>query len=302
VANPGVWTSTGQQQITYVTTLTFPAGCSVTVQRDFGDTSFGATHTFTASPVTYTETHAYNSGSYASHLNILSNPFCGPSSTAVATSPGGAPPCATISLWASACKLLQVLFLLSAAVAAVLFIASASSVCSAVNPALAPIAVGLAISAGIFLLLLYLFCRKCVCGFLVKLFGQLFVIVGAVLLMFVLPTILPALINCAQPFPFPGPFAALWAAMIAMLIGAAGLLSGGWYLQYKAICPLNICDYWQAIKNALILAVLVVIIVLVALMGAVPLVPHALFAVAVILILLVLVSLQIIINQNAGNC
>jgi hypothetical protein len=301
-ANPGLWNSAGQQLVTFVTNLSFPAGCSVTVQRDFGDTSFGASHTFTTSPATYNETHAYNVGGYTSHLNILSNPVCGPTSTTATTSPGGAPPCATNSLWASACTVLQVLFLLSAAVAAVLFIASSSPLCSAVNPLLAPIATGLAISAGVFLLLLYLFCRKCVCGFFVKLFGQLFVIVGAVLFMFVLPTILPALINCAQPFPFLAPYAALGAAVIALLIGAAALLSGGWYVQYRTVCPLNICDYWQAVRTALILAVIAVTIVFIALAGGVPLVPHALFAVVIIFILLILVALEIIINQNAGNC
>jgi hypothetical protein len=301
VANQGLWNSTGQNLVTFVTTLTFPAGCSVTVQRDFGDTNLGTQHTFTTSPATYQETHAYNApAAYTSSLKILSNASCGSSAGQITVS--SAPPCATHPFLATLCRTLQILFLMSAAVASVLFTVSLSPVCSAVNPALTSIATGLAITAGASLFVLFLLCRKCVCGFFQKLFGQLFVIVGAVLLMFVLPTFPPALINCAQPIPFVAPYAALGAVVVAMLIGASALLGGGWYQQYKAVCPLNICDYWQAIKSALILAVVAVVIVFVALTGGVPFWPHTVVAVWTIIILLVLVSLEIIINQNAGNC
>ncbi len=295
VVNQGLWNSSGQQLVTFMTTLTFPAGCFVAVQRNFGDGYFGVQQTFTSSPASYQETHAYYPGGYTSNLNVLSNASCGAAAEQVTVS-ASAPPCATKPFLASLCRGFQVLFLLFGAIAGVLFIASASPICNPPpNFPLLAIATGWAIAAAVFLVLLYLLCRKCVCGFFVKLIGQLFVIVGAVLLMFVLP------VNCTQPFPFPAPFVALGAAVVALLFGAAALLWGGWYQPLKAVCPLTICDYWQAIKDALILAVFAALIVYFSLIIGVT-VTHLGFALLAISVLLILTNQQIQINQNAAKC
>jgi hypothetical protein len=295
VANQGPWNSSGQQLITFVTQLTFGAGCSVTVQRNFGDGSFGAQHTFTTSPVSYQETHAYTPpANYVSQLDVVSNTTCAPSAPDQVTVSAAAPACATVFGF-SACNTIRSLFQLCAGVAAILAIAWTSPVCIAASASLPAFVAGWTIAAAVFFAILYVWCRKCLCGFLVKLFGELFVIVGMVLVMFVLPA------NCTQPSPFAAPYVVLWAVLVALLFGAAALLNGGWYQQLKAVCPLNVCDYWQAVKDALTIAVVVALVVFFSLGTGVSL-THLGLALLVILISLILVNQQIQINQSAGKC
>ena len=302
-ANQGLWNSSGQRLVTFMTHLTFPAGCSVTVQRDFGDgTPKGAIYTFSSlpNPNPYPETHAYAVGSgYNSTLNVLSHASCGPSTNSVIVSTL-APSCATNSFHAALCKLGQFLFLVFGAAAVVLFIASASSVCNppTTYPILA-IATGFAISAGIFLVVLFLLCRRCICGFLVRMLGQLLIIIGAVLFIFVLP------VNCTQPFPFTTPFTAFFVASLVLTIGVFAVLYASWYLSppgFKDICPLTICDFWQAVKDALIFAIIAAFLVYGSLVAGL-LWTHLGFDLLVITVVLIpIVNSQIMINQNAHNC
>ncbi|HJX82996.1 MAG TPA: hypothetical protein VJ723_01485 [Candidatus Angelobacter sp.] len=277
-----------------MTTLNFPAGCPVTVQRDFGDTTFGVTQTFTSSPATYTETHAYTTGSgYTSNLNVLSNPTCGTSSASVTTS--SAPSCATKSLCQALCKLFQFLFLLFGSAALVSLVATTSPACIVINSSLPAVATGFAITAGASLLILYLACRKCVCGFWRKLLGQLLTNVGAILFMFVLP------LNCTQPVPFALPFYAFGAALLCLLVGASFVLYNLWFGFLRNQCPLTICDYWQAIKDALTVAILSAVLVYVS-MGLGATIVHLGLALLVISLLLILSNQEILINQNANKC
>jgi len=298
-ANQGLYNSSGQQLITFMTHLTFPSGCAVTVQRDFGDGTLGAIKTFTSlpNPNPYPETHAYSVGSsYTSNLNVLSYASCPPFSKQVIVSTV-APSCATSSFCAAVCRLFQFLFLLFGSTAGVLFIACTSPIC---NPPTAfpllPVATGWAIAAGAFLLLLFVFCRKCVCGFWLKMLAQLLVIIGAVMFMFV-----PPQPNCTQPLPFPTPWTALWAALLVLIIGVFPLLYASWYQQLKTVCPLTICDFWQAIKDAATIAILAAFLVF-SFLGVFVTVTHLGFALLVITLLLINVNHQIVVNQNAHNC
>ena len=296
-ANPGLYTSSGQQLVTFITQLTFAAGCTVTVQRDFGDgTPLGSVHTFNTSPASYTETHAYNTSFiYSSTVTVLSMPSCGPlapTQVNVSTPP---PPCATSSFLAAFCKLLQFLFLLLGGAAGALAIAAISPACNTANPALAGLATTLAVVAGAILLLLVLLCRKCVCGFLLKLFGQLLVIVGSVTVMYAPPPI------CVQPVPYASPFTAFSAALLILLIGASGILYGIWYNMNRYVCPLTICDFWNAFRDALLVAIFAAFIVGPNVGAGINLSALGL-ALLVISLLLILASQQIATNQSAGNC
>jgi hypothetical protein len=290
----GVWNSSGQLLVTFVTNLTIPAGCSVTVQRFYGDGAVGAVHTFTSSPPPYQETHAYNpQASYSSQLVVLSNQACTLPPIQITVS--SAPPCATIPFWATACRTLQILFLLSAAVAGVLAIATTSLVCVGINNALPAITGGFTIAAMFFFFILSAVCRGCICAFFWKLIGQMLFIIGMVALMFVLPA------NCTQPLPFPTPNLALGAAMLLIAVGGAAVLYVIWYQNYKPQCPLTICDYWQVIKEALLTAVFVALTVFFILGTGVTL-THLGFDLLVIILLVFFTNQQIQANQNAGKC
>jgi hypothetical protein len=118
--------------------------------------------------------------------------------------------------------------------------------------------------------------------------------------MFVLP------VNCMQPFPFTTPFAALAFAALILVIGVAGVLYVSWYSGFKNTCPLTICDFWQAIKEAFIFAILAAFLVYSSLAtGTVPglLWTHLGFDLLVItLVLIPSANSQITINQNSHQC
>ena len=289
-----VWNSSGQLLVTYVTNLTIPAGCSVTVQRFYGDGAVGAVHTFTSSPASYQETHAYNAqASYSSQLVVLSNQAC--SLPLIQITVPSAPPCSTIPFWATACRTLQVLFLLAAAAAGVLAIASTSPACVGANGALPATTGGLTITAMIFFFIVSAVCRGCICAFVWKLIGQMLFIMGMVALMFVLPA------NCTHLVPFATPNLALAAAMLLIAVGAGAVLYVIWYQNCKQTCPLTICDYWQTIKEALIIAVFVALAVYFILgTGMTP--THLGFDLLVIVLLVFFANQQIQACQNAGKC
>lgn len=293
--NNGVWNNSGQQSLTYITTVTVPPGCVVTVRRDFGDGTFGAVQTFNTTN-TYVETHPYTAGSYTSNLIILSSP-CPASASSVATSSGGAPPCATSSFLAAVCKLLRFLFMFFGGAGGALLVASASG-CVLLNGAILSNATTLLALAGVALILIFLFCRKCECGFPWKLIGQLVTIVGGVMFMFVLPSF------CMQPVPFPGPAWALGAASFVILLGIYGLLYAGWYIPFRKNCPLTICDFWGAVKEALTVALFSASILVYP-----PLLANGMmtttnlgFALLAITIGLMQTNQQIQSNQIAGKC
>lgn len=295
--NTGLYNSSGQQLVTFVTHLTFPSGCTVTVQRDFGDgTPLGIIHTFSVSPASYTETHPYTTSFiYNSTVTVLSMPTCGPSAPAQVNVLSAPPPCATVSFVAAFCRLLQFLFLLLAGASGALFIAAISTDCTAANTALVGVATSLAVAAAVLLVILLLLCMKCICGFFLKLLGQLFIIVGAVTVMYAPPPI------CVQPFPYLTPFVAFSAALIILVTGASGILYGIWYNMNQNVCPLKICDYWIAFRDALIVAILSTFIVAPS-VGATSNPTAVGLALLVISLLLIFTTQQISTNQSAGNC
>lgn len=293
--NYGAFNNSGQQSVTFVTTMTFPAGCVVTVQRDFGDGNFGTPHTFSSSPASFTDSHLYaGSAGYGASLIVLSQPSCGPTGgTTVTVLPP--PPCSTSSFLAAFCNLLQFLFLLFGSAASALLLATFSPACLALNNALPGVVGGMTLTALISLALAYLLCRKCVCAFLLKRLSQLVFMTGLLLIMYI------ALPVCTQPVPFPTPLAAMGASLLLILIGGIALLYGSWYGQNRYVCPLTICDYWQAVKEALTIAILAAFLVFGSLAGGVILSALGL-CLLVISLLLTFTNQQILINQNQGNC
>jgi hypothetical protein len=152
-------------------------------------------------------------------------------------------------------------------------------------------------TAGASLLILYLFCRKCVCGFWWKLIGQLFTNVGAILFMFVVKPL-----NCTQALPsptFPTASNALGLALLFLVVGALFVLYN-WFGYFETRCPLKICDFWQAIKDALTVAILSAVLVFASMAGGVT-PTHLGIALLVIIVLLILCNQEIIINQQANK-
>ncbi len=290
----GLCNSSGQRLATFQADVDVPAGCTATVQIDFGDGNFSTPQVMGSgtNPITPV-THPYATGLvYSAYLNVLSPTPCpqaGPISVICSTS---CPPCATNPLSALLCNFLLFSTLFFLAVWIVLTIVS-SAACVLINPSLPMIAGGFIIAGAVFFLLLFFICRKCICAFFLKIAGQLLLIVGVVLLMFYLP------LNCAQPLPFATPGMALGFALVLILLGA--ILLAVWYFTFNPVCPLNICDFWGAISYSMTVAIFVAITVYIPLAtGVTP--THLGFCLLVVLGLLLTSNSNIIINQNAGNC
>jgi hypothetical protein len=289
------YNSAGQALVKFTTNVNVPAGCApVIVQRDFGDGYLGSQKTYPNQSQPDTEIHIYNTSSgvgnvYTSIVNILSPSSCPPSQTTVTISQP--PLCATNSLVAAICRILQFFFLLTGSTAIVFFISKLGG-CSAVSFSLIG---GLAASAVIFLLIIWAACRDCVCAFLQKLLGQLLLVIGVLLSMFIVQ------IACLQLTLGP-PFTPLtWIILITVVVlyFAYLVLHGLWYRQ--GCCPVTICDFWQAVIFAMIVvfaAALVAYLVLAPGVQALGLVLALVFANAI----MTFAGIQINLNQNANNC
>jgi hypothetical protein len=148
--------------------------------------------------------------------------------------------------------------------------------------------------AGGALVLIFFLCRKCECGFPWKLLGQLVIIVGVVMSIYVLP-------GSCVPLGTPG--TALWAVLVVLLMGIFGLLYGSWYLPFRAVCPLTICDFWGALQEAVTVAILSAAILVFPPLLAGGMSPVNLgFTLLLIAIGLPLIHQQLQSNQHAGNC
>lgn len=146
----------------------------------------------------------------------------------------------------------------------------------------------MAIAAVLSLSFLYLVCRKCTCNLLLKLLGQLLLIIAILLSMFIVQ---PACILMSS-------FTMIWLTLLVLAI-AIFVLYNLWYLQ--SCCPLTICDFWQAVIRAMTIAFLAAIILYTILAGGVlPL--GLLLTVAFTYAISSIASAQIVINQNASNC
>ena len=283
----------GQALVKFENYVTVQSGCApVQVQRDFGDGSpLGIIKTFSSGNNKYTEIHAYNiSGNYTSTLNILSPSSCSPAQTTVQISPP--PLCSTSSLFGAICKILQFFFLLDGSVAVVLF-ASSFFGCLAVNQQLTMVALALGVAAVLFLLLLWFLCRKCTCKLLLKLLGQLLLVIGVLFSLFILQP------NCLILSFTINPLSFMIGATIVVFLIAFFILYRLWYGQ--GCCPVTICDFWQAVGFAMTVAFLAAPLVFVILPGGV-LVAGLGLALVLAYLIWNFASVQITINQGANNC
>lgn len=286
---PPQYKTSGSALIKFVTNVMLPAaGCNpVSVQRDFGDGTLGVTKTYAGGTNAYVEIHAYAPGAtYTSTVNIVSLPSCPPDVIQVSILPP--PPCATSTLVAAICAVFEFLFLLNASLGVVAFVAAFFALCITLNTALPAIATGLVITALFALLLIYTICRKCSCRVLIRLLGQLLFIIGVLLAMFIAQ---PACVTVSL-------LTAIWVTFLVLLI-AVVVLYAVWY--QRSCCPLKICDFWRAVIQAMTIAIVAAVIFYTILAGGA--LPLGLFiTMALIFAILNIAALQIVINQNAGNC
>lgn len=281
----GTWNSAGQRLVTFDTKLSVPAGCSVTVQRDFGDGTLGAVKFLTSGTSQYWETHPYSYGSYTSKLNIISPVGCGLYTDAVSNLTP-APPCATNSWWQTACVVLENLVLLYMVTSGTILTASWLLACVTISPTAYAAALGMVMAAGLMLGVMYFFCMDCECGgplgFLIKRVGQAILGSGVAVLVFAFPC-----------------WAAFGLSAVLIGIGAGLVLSAQWYLAYEHVCPLTICDYWWAYANsmwiALSAAVLVFMLTGASFFGM-------LLVMVTVAVMLANAYLQFNNHQSAGNC
>jgi hypothetical protein len=224
-----------KQTFSFDTVITINSSCTFSFVRNFGNGQFGAVHTFTG-PGTFaipTEHASYNApGTYTSTIQPT-QPGCFHGNPVVVSA--SCAPCHTQSWVATLCRFLAFVFLLMTSIGAVLLLVTPS--CTSYNVALSFTGLGLLALAFFFLLR----CYQCECAALAKLWGQLTLIIGIVMFMFVPPTF-GGSVNCAQPIPLVTPGVALFIA-IGMLAAGLSILAG-WYTNNKAKCPLTQCSYW----------------------------------------------------------
>lgn len=296
VANTGLCDSNGNRLVTLVTTGTIQTGCPVSVQWDFGDGNFGPIVTLGPSSLPYAETHPYVPGIYSASLNIISPQGCNnPIATANVQATPACPPCNTNPILAFICSLLQPLFIFFGGVAVGLYsmILNPPTTCLA-NPNISGAALASLIIALGLLVIIYFACRHCICAFLIKLLAQAFLAGGLSVIMFLIP------INCAN-------FNSIFIyVVIIFLIGIMGIgLLYVWYNAYRNICPLKICDFWNAVMIAALIGGVVIFTVFVIIVSQIPAGVNPLGLLLAVLVAIGIFNLaasQIQINTNAGNC
>jgi hypothetical protein len=233
--------TSGHAVVTFDFQVTVQTGCApVTLQRDFGDgTPLAPPQTFgVGQGQAYTDVHTYAAGhTYTSSVNVLSRPSCAPTTTTLTINPP--PPCSVIPFVVHICTWAKFLFLVNGAAGAVSFLAGSTG-CSAVNPALLGIAGAFSSAALIFLAIILFGCLKCACRLPLKLLGQLLLVCGVLLCMFIV-----------QPTCLQIPGSVLGIIILTLLVFLVGftIVLQAWYSI--GCCKLTICDYWQAVAEAM---------------------------------------------------
>jgi hypothetical protein len=224
--------SGSSQLVTFDTNVSIGAACTFTLRRDFGDGTFGNQYTLTGAGIFNLpqEQHSYAApNTYTSTVDVLSPAGCGSLDPVNVVVQCGM--CHTSNFKAAWCQFLEFLFLLSTSVALVLTLA---------NPCTPPVVAlsfgGTAIAALVLFLLLQ--CKKCVCDPVTKFIGQIFLITGIILFMFIPP-------NCSS-------IVGGIALAGALAFGGLGFLYlNGWYSNNRSTCPLIICDLWCTVGGLL---------------------------------------------------
>jgi len=291
----GLCDSTGKRLVTFTATVFVPPQCSATVQIDFGDGNFSTPETFGSSgnnPITPV-THPYVTGYiYTATIIVLSPTGCQNSVPISVDASQKCPPCSTNAITAAFCIVFRYLFLLSATVALTLLFASISPVCTTCNGAIAGITLTFTIAAGLFGIALFLLCRKCICSFFLRLFGQIIMMVGFLLIMYM------GTLSCTHPFPFLNQTQTLAAVILFVALGTIAILYILWYGNFKNRCPLTICDLLCAYVEALVIDLVAALIVYFTVVGCATLIIW--FGIC----LFSIVSALILVNsiRLIGNC
>lgn len=263
--------------------------CTATVQVDFGDGNFSSPITLGPGSHGIQLNHYYATGViYTATINVTQPTPCNSFSINVDCSEG-CPPCNTSNILAFICRVFQPLFVFSISVGATIFFANFACLVSAVTAA----AVGFLIAAGLFFLVLLFVCRKCICDFIPKLFGQAFLVVGISAFILILPP------SCSNWSANPAVLTAVIGVII--LIGFLTLFNG-WYLVNNVFCPLRLCDYWLAIFYSALIAAIVIVTVFAIITTSIPggINPFAvLIALFMSTSMMALAGIQI---QNLPNC
>jgi hypothetical protein len=218
--------------VTFNTFVYINTPCTFTFSRNFGDGTSGTQHTLTGvgSFNLPPEPHSYAQGTYTSTFEVLSPVGCAvPDAVTVVAQ---CAQCHTKKFFAFLCRILESAFLLSASVGLAL---SVVTPCGSTTITLSFIGAAV-LSLALFLLLR---CNKCVCDPLQKFSGQIALIIGIILCMFIIP------LPCA---------ALSWglALMVSLFFMVFGFLYlSTWYNQNKTTCPLLICDLWCAVGGLL---------------------------------------------------
>jgi hypothetical protein len=217
-----------KELVTFDTFVYINTPCTFTFRRNFGDGNFGIQYTLTGvgnfnlPP----EPHYYAQGTYTSTFDVLTPGGCAsPDSVTVVAQ---CAQCHTKKFFGVLCRILECAFLLSASVGLAL---SVVTPCGSTTATLSFIAAAV-VSLALFLLFK---CNKCVCDPLQKFSGQIALIIGIILCMFIIP------LSCAAL----SWGLALTVALFFMVFGFLYLST--WYKQNKTTCPLLICDLWCAV-------------------------------------------------------
>ena len=277
-----VCNSNGKRVVTFTVTGTLPAGCSASLRINFGNTMVGSIHTVSGPTFLFTDTTTYTpTGPYTASIDVLSpSPTC-PTPIATVTVPK-CPKCSTNPFLKGFCPFLRVAFLVSAAITAILGLVAVPT-CTSL-PSYTPLLIASSITAGLAIIFLYFLCRKCICGFFLRLISELFLIAGMCLFAFTVPTggctILPVIVPL-------------------FIMGVGIILLLGWYGLYKTTCPLTICDFWRVIIDATTQAALATLI----LWAALIILPAGAGVVGVLIaVIAAIANAQITSNTSAGNC
>lgn len=229
------------QLVSFNGIVSIPDACTFCFRRAYGDGNFGGTYCFTG-PGTFNypfEQHNYVApNSYTSTLDIIPPPFGCPSpvsSNNVTVSCGG---CYSSALIAGICLFLEWLFLFSMVVGLALLITVPCT-----TPLTGLIFLGIAALALIAFYLPFLQCQKCVCDPIPKFLGQIFISLGFVLFMFIIPP------TSGTPCSPVTGIVAFFSGIIFLAIGFLTLST--WYNNNKLTCPLIICDFWCAVSGIL---------------------------------------------------
>ncbi len=281
--------SNGLRLITFKTTVTVPPQCVVSVQRDFGDGTSGVVMTYNSTQ-TYTETHGYpqNNSLFLSNVNVVSNLTCPPLTHTVNVVNSLCGACSSEPWLALFCMILRLGVVVAGATATALFLAGGTG-CGTVS-----VGAYYAIAAAAALLFILVWCQDCICQWWTKLPGQLLTAFGASFFLFVPP-------SCSS-LSISGWFnpALAIAGVCLFFVGMLWLLRQAWWIGNEDICPLNECDYWDAVAEAMFCAGIATAFIVIAIptLGTVNLG----LALGVIGLVLALAAVMTIINTLFHRC